>query len=148
MKSPIRNNLIIELHVPDFAVVKEFYSELGFRIISEDPKGNYPGYLVMQREDGLGSTILNFYGDDERVYQQAYFKKFSPETPRGYEVEVTIPVSNIDEFYRQVCKNLKAKMVQDLIEKKDDKTSWHDFRLVDPFGFYLRFTELIDWGQK
>jgi len=23
-----------------------------------------------------------------------------------------------------------------------------DFRMVDPFGFYLRFTELIDWGQR
>jgi hypothetical protein len=23
-----------------------------------------------------------------------------------------------------------------------------DFRVVDPFGFYVRFTEIVDWGQK
>ena len=95
MKSPIQNNLIIELHVPDFGPVKEFYSRLGFAIISEDKKGEYPGYLVMRREDPLGNTMLNFYGDDDRVYQQSYFKKFPPQTIKGYATEITIPVSDI-----------------------------------------------------
>jgi predicted lactoylglutathione lyase len=144
MKSPIRNNLIVELHVPDFNIAKDFYFQLGFKIISEDLKGNYPGYLVIQREDELGNTILNFYGDDERVYQQSYFKKFSPETPRGYEVEITIPVYNIKNLYEHVLKNLSTNIVQELVVKKDVKTTWYDFRLVDPFGFYIRITELID----
>ncbi len=147
MKSPIQNNLIIELHVPDFGKVKDFYSRLGFEIISNDLKGKYPGYMVMRRDDPLGNTILNFYGDDERVYEQAYFKKFDKNTIRGYAVEITIPVRDIDALYKSVSKNLKANIEQELIEKKDGKTIWRDFRLADPFGFYIRFTELIDWGQ-
>lgn len=91
--------------------------------------------------------MLNFYGDDERVFQQAYFKKFSPQTPRGYAVEITILVSSISNFYKQVFKTLKNYIIQELMEKKDSTTSWQDFRLVCPFGFYIRVTELIDWGQ-
>ena len=41
MKNPIKNNLIIELHVPDFSVVKDFYSKLGFEVnYTEDNDGN------------------------------------------------------------------------------------------------------------
>lgn len=147
MAKLIQNNLIIELHVPDFGKVKDFYSKLGFEIISEDLKGKYPGYLVMERRDTLGSTILNFYGDDERVYEQSYFKRFDRNAVRGYAVEITIPVQKIDELYSVASRILQDNIVQELIEKKDDKTSWRDFRLADPYGFYIRFTELIDWGQ-
>ena len=147
MKLPIENNIIIELHIPDFGIAKEFYSKLGFKVISENPKGEYPGYLVMQREDTLGKTILNFYGDDARVYQQAYFKRFPSETPRGYAIEITIPISEINSFYTQISQEVKNNIVQELTEKKDNTTSWRDFRLADPFGFYIRFTELINWGQ-
>jgi len=71
METPITNNLIVELHVPDFAPIKSFYSQLGFEIISEDEKSsNYPGYLVLSRKDPLGNSILNFYGDDDRVPYQ------------------------------------------------------------------------------
>lgn len=144
---PIQNNLIIELHVPDFKQIKDFYSKLGFEIISNDPKGKYPGYMVMKRKSPLGDTILNFYGDDERVYEQSYFKKFDRNTTRGYAVEITIPVQHIDALYEEISKLLKENIAQELIEKKDDKTSWRDFRLADPYGFYIRFTDLIDWGQ-
>ena len=62
MKEPIQNNLVIELHVPDFAPIKDFYGKLGFEIISEDKKGEkFPGYLVLRREGDLGDTTLNFY---------------------------------------------------------------------------------------
>jgi predicted lactoylglutathione lyase len=36
MYNPIRNNLIIELHVPDLDLIKGFYSKLGFKITMED----------------------------------------------------------------------------------------------------------------
>lgn len=133
--------------MPDFQPEKDFYSKLGFEVISNDPKGKYPGYIVMRRSDPLGNTILNFYGDDERVYEQAYFKKFDRDTTRGYAMEITIPVQDIDVLYKEVAQNLKESIIQELIEKKDDKTIWRDFRLADPYGFYIRFTELIDWGQ-
>ncbi|OGI63723.1 hypothetical protein A2914_00920 [Candidatus Nomurabacteria bacterium RIFCSPLOWO2_01_FULL_41_21] len=148
MKSKINNNLIIELHIPDFGKVKEFYSKLGFEVISEDKKGkNYPGYLVLKRKDKLGDTIINFYGDDDRVFNQSYFKKFPRDTIRGYAIELTMPTSNIEDFYSMVKSNLPQYIVKELQESRDDYRVWHDFRMADPYGYYLRFTELLDWGQ-
>ncbi len=149
MKVPIRNNLIVELHVPDLDIVKNFYSKLGFEI-SMDDKVNVKelGYLTMTRKDALGNTMLNFYGGDERVYNQSFFKQFSRETKRGYAAEVTIATGNIEEIYKVVYTNLKDHVVRELKELEDHGHKWKDFRMVDPFGFYLRFTELIDWGQN
>lgn len=148
MKKAITNNLIIELHVPDFDIVKNFYSKLGFSIAMDDiPNEKDPGYLTMIREDKLGKTMLNFYGGDERVYNQSYFKQFPKETKRGYATEITICVSDIEEMYQKVLSQLKESVIRELKEIEDHGHVWKDFRMVDPFGFYLRFTELIDWGQ-
>lgn len=149
MKIPIKNNLIIELHVPDLNVVKDFYSKLGFKISMDDiPNTKELGYLTMTREDELGNTMLNFYGGDERVYGQSFFKQFPKDTKRGYATEVTMTVSNIDDLYQEAIKNLSKFVVREIKELKDHEHAWKDFRMVDPFGFYLRFTEIIDWGQK
>lgn len=146
---PIRNNLIIELHVPDLEIVKDFYSKLGFKISLDDKQNeDNLGYLTMTREDGLGSTMLNFYGGDERVYGQSFFKQFPPDTKRGYATEVTVPVDDIESLYEIVSQDLKTNIVRELKSLEDHGHVWKDFRLVDPFGFYLRFTELINWGQK
>jgi len=149
MKKPITNNLIIELHVPYLEKAKEFYSKLGFKIaLNDQPNEKELGYLTMIREDSSGKTMLNFYGGDERVYNQSFFKQFPKETKRGYATEVTVVIGNIDEFYKTVEANLKENIVRELKELHDHEHSWRDFRMVDPFGFYLRFTELIDWGQE
>jgi predicted lactoylglutathione lyase len=87
MPTPIANNLIIELHVPDLKVAKEFYSKLGFEVCMDDaPNVENPGYLTMIRKDSIGNTMLNFYGGDERVYGQSFFKQFPKETKRGYAI--------------------------------------------------------------
>ncbi|HUD03158.1 MAG TPA: hypothetical protein VMR46_04090 [Candidatus Paceibacterota bacterium] len=149
METPITNNLIVELHVPDFAPIKSFYSQLGFEIISEDEKSsNYPGYLVLSRKDPLGNSILNFYGDDDRVFNQSYFKKFPRDTMRGYAVEFTISTSDLDTLYAHVQKHLSANIMRGLQTLKDDNREWRDFRMADPYGYYLRFTDLLDWGQS
>lgn len=149
MKKPITNNLIIELHVPDLEKAKEFYSKLGFSISLDDkPNEKELGYLTMTRNDQAGKTIINFYGGDERVYSQSFFKQFPKETKRGYAVEVTIVVAEIDEFYSQIKEILRDNVVREIIELEDHDHKWKDFRMVDPFGFYLRFTELLDWGQE
>jgi len=149
MKKAIKNNLIIELHVPDLDGARTFYSKLGFTFSMDDkPNTKELGYLTMTREDKLGSTMLNFYGGDERVYGQSYFKQFSKDTKRGYAIEVTIPTGDIDRLYELACTNLRENIVRELKELNDHEHVWKDFRMVDPFGFYLRFTELIDWGQK
>ena len=149
MAESIKNNLIIELHVPDLDVVKDFYSKLGFEVSMDDkPNEENPGYLTMTRRDVLGNTMLNFYGGDERVYNQSFFKQFPKETKRGYATELTIPTGNIEKVYSLVSANLKEYIVRELKELEDHGKQWKDFRMVDPFGFYLRFTELIDWGQR
>jgi len=75
MKNPIRNNLIIELHVPDMEIAKSFYSKLGFEVRLDDKLSSQElGYLTMMRKDKLGNTMLNFYGGDNRVYNQSFFK--------------------------------------------------------------------------
>ncbi|AKM82367.1 TPA: hypothetical protein DD449_04715 [Candidatus Berkelbacteria bacterium] len=148
MKKPINNNLVIQLHIPDFDVAKDFYSKLGFEVAMDDkPNDKLPGYFTMIRKDDLGQTLLNFYGGDERVYDQAFFKQFPKETKRGYEVSITIATNSIDKLYQSVQANLKESIVRELKEIEDHGNVWKDFRMVDPFGFYLRFTELIDWGQ-
>ncbi len=146
---PIKNNLIIELHVPDLEIVKNFYSKLGFKISMDDKLNEKNlGYLTMTREDGLGNTMLNFYGGDERVYDQSFFKQFPKDTKCGYATEITIVTDNIESIYKLASDNLKDNIVRELKELEDHGHIWKDFRMVDPFGFYLRFTELIDWGQK
>ncbi len=114
----------------------------------DKPNEKEQGYLTMTRKDDTGSTMLNFYGGDERVYAQSFFKQFPKETPRGYEIEITIPTSNIEGLYKQIYPKLKNNIVRELVELGDHGHKWKDFRMVDPFGFYLRFTDLIDWGQK
>lgn len=148
MKNPISNNLVIELHIPNFDIAKDFYSKLGFEVAMDDkPDDKLPGYFTMIRKDDLGQTMLNFYGGDERVYDQSHFKQFPKETVRGYAVEITVTINNIDQLYQIAQSNLKESIVRELKEVEDRGNVWKDFRMVDPFGFYLRFTEIIDWGQ-
>ncbi|MCL5795380.1 MAG: hypothetical protein M1338_03405 [Patescibacteria group bacterium] len=149
MKNFIKNNLIIELHVPDLEIVKDFYTKLGFKVAMDDkPNKKELGYLTMIRKDKLGKTMLNFYGGDERVYNQSFFKQFPTETNRGYATEITITTAEVDKLYKLAQTHLKKHIVRELKELKDHNHIWKDFRMVDPFGFYLRFTELLDWKQR
>ncbi len=127
----MKTDVFLELHVPDFKKVIKFYSKLGFQIVwrSED-------YLVMRR----GGSVLNFYGGSYKVYEQSYFKKFPKKTKVGYALEIIIPIDDIKNFYRKVKKYIKV--VEPLKLKPWGR--W-DFRIEDPFGFYLRFTERYDW---
>jgi predicted lactoylglutathione lyase len=148
MKKPIKNNLVIELHVPNLDIVKNFYTKLGFAVMMfDEPTEKEQGYLTMTRSDPAGNTMLNFYGGDERVYTQSFFKQFSKDTTRGFEISITVVTSEIDQLYQMAQENLKANIVREIAGLSDHDHKWKDFRMVDPFGFYLRFTELIDWGQ-
>lgn len=145
----LQNNLLLELRIPNFDVAKEFYSKLGFEIVIEDPiTDEYCGYLTMVHEDKHGKTIPAFYGGDDKVYDQAYFKKFPRNTKMGYGVELTVPVEDVRAKYDQAQKELGEHIVQQIKEVKDHDLSWYDFRMEDPFGFYIRFTDLLDWGQN
>ncbi|OGL36629.1 hypothetical protein A3A68_01960 [Candidatus Saccharibacteria bacterium RIFCSPLOWO2_01_FULL_48_13] len=144
----IKNNLVLELHVPDFAPAREFYGLFGFEELTYDPTsggGSDLGYLVLARKDKVGDTMINFYGDKEEVSNHAHFRDFSADTPRGYEVEITIPVSDVNGLWEGAREELDEKQIAQRLELK--RWGRRDFRVVDPYGFYVRFTELVDWGQ-
>lgn len=147
-EKPIRNNLVLELHVPDFNKVREFYSLFGFEEASYDPTsggGSSMGYLVLKRNDAAGETMINFYGDKTEVSKHSHFNQFPESTPRGYEVEITIPTAEVEELWESIKEKIPPESIaQELTLKRWGKK---DFRVVDPFGFYIRFTELVDWGQ-
>jgi len=132
------SDVMIELHVPDFKKAKKFYSDLGFKVVwernSENPTA---GYLVMRNN----TSVINFYCGSKDVYNHLYFKNFPKTTPRGYAVEIIIPVEKIENFYKSFCLKYKQYVVKSLSHIH----SHSDFRIIDPFGFYLRFVEKYNW---
>jgi lactoylglutathione lyase len=126
----------VELHVPDFERVHDFYSALGFKVLWERPPEGKKGYLVAQ----LGANVLCFWCGNDSVYDQSHFRRFPRATPRGFGVEIVLAVDDIDELFLRVRD--EQYVVQPL-----EQQPWcgiRDFRVVDPFGFYLRFTEPFD----
>jgi len=125
------NNLHHELHVPDFEQIKSYYGSLGFKVVWERVPEEAKGYLVME----MDGTVICFWGGNEAIYDQPYFKQFPKETVRGYGVELVIMVDDIEAYYEDVKDT--ANVVEPLV-----KQPWglKDFRAADPFGYYLRFT--------
>jgi len=144
---PLRNNMLLELHVPNFQTVIDFYTMLGFSVIDEEPPSdNKCGYLELQSTDALlGDTHLNFYGGINKVSEHRFFAQFETKTPRGYGVEITLPVSNLEERFTNIQANLPDSIIEPITMRSWGK---RDFRILDPFGYYLRFSENVNWGQR
>lgn len=126
---------LIELSVTSFAEAKNFYSILGFEKVWEEEAKGMNGYLVMKREN----SVLCFFCGNEEVYNHPYFVKFPKTTVRGYGVEISIPVEKIDEFWLEI----KDKIPENQVFQELRLQPWgvKDLRLVDPFGYFLRFNE-------
>jgi len=135
----IQTDVFVELHVPDFDTALEFYSALDFELMWR--RNEAKGYMVLQR----GQSILNFYSGTEAVYDHSFFHKYSKTTPRGYGVEIVILVDDIETLYQKAKKLFPDSIVEEL---KVQPWGKKDFRLEDPFGFYVRFTERYDWVNK
>lgn len=120
----------LELHVPDFAPVKDFYGRLGFAIVREE--SGEDGYLVLRS----GRNVIAFWPGSPTVASHPYFARHAPDTPRGYGVEIVIEVDDVDALYET------ARSFAEIVARLE-RRSWgaRDFRVVDPFGFYLRITE-------
>ncbi len=125
----------VELHVPDFDPAERFYAALGFAVAWRNDGSGHDGYLVMQK----GGVALCFWPGNDSVTTQSYFGKFPSDTPRGYGVEVIVMVDDLDETYAAA---LRLGAVVDVLTMKP----WglRDFRVVDPFGYYLRFNDRHD----
>lgn len=133
------NELHIELHVPDFAPIKEFYTKLGFSVAWEREPEGYKGYLVMKRD----KSILCFWGGNKEIYTHEYFKKYPVDTPVGYGVEIILPVDDLEAVYES------AQMFAEVVEPLQLRP-WglKDFRIIDPFGYYIRITTRHDVLDK
>ena len=129
---PAKNNCFLELHVPDFKKAKKFYGQLGFKVVWERPPSGKKGYLVVRHSD----NILCFWAGNQHVWRHSYFNRFPRTTKRGYAVEIIIMSEEIGQLYRKAKRF--AKVVEEL-----QMQPWglRDFRIEDPFGFYIRFTE-------
>ena len=131
------SDVLIELHVPDFEVTKRFYKKLGFEVVWEYPSEGKSGYLVMKRQD----SIICFYCGSEEVYDHSFFKRFPKDTVRGYGVELAIYISDvsIEDYYSKIKKLIPTKCITQPLKVKP----WgrKDFRIVDPFGYYICFRE-------
>lgn len=128
----IHNRLLVELHVDNFDMAKKYYSLFGFEVVREDSDDGAGGYLVMELE----GNIICFWPGDDSVFDQSHFSKFSPDTPRGYGVEIVVMVDDVDALFDSVKET--ADVVEPLRMRPWGK---RDFRVTDPFGYYLRFTE-------
>ena len=133
MEKPVLNNVLLELHAPDFEKVKEYYKKLGFKVIWERKPEGFKGYLVLKMED----NILCFWAGNEMVYEHDYFKKFPRDSQVGYGVEIVLTVKDIENYYKEV-----KDRVEIFEEIQDRPWGLKDFRVSDPFGFYLRFTTI------
>lgn len=130
MSIKYRNETLIELHVPDFQAAYDYYHRLGFEMawLEDD-------YLVMHRD----ANVLAFYGGSPEVSRHSYFGRFPAESKRGYGVEVVIFVDDVHALYESAAAGLKV--ISPL--QKRPWGRW-DFRIEDPFGFYVRVSERYD----
>lgn len=136
-KNVALSDIILELHVPDFDIVKNFYGKLGFKKVWEYPPKNQTGYLVMRRDN----SILAFFCGNDEVYNHSFFKRFPKITPRGYGVEICLYISDqpIDQYYQQALKEIGGDKIITPLELKPWGSK--DFRIIDPFGFYICIRE-------
>lgn len=132
MEEPSQNFVLIELHVPDFKKVKDYYQKLSFEVVWEREPEVFKGYLVMK----MGGNILCFWAGNDDVHRHPYFKKMPKASPLGYGVEIVAMVDDIDAYYEKIKGSVNI-----VGELQTQPWGLKDFRVADPFGFYLRFTE-------
>ena len=125
----------VELHVPDFEVARRFYGALGFTVEREEHGDD--GYLVLRR----GSASIAFWPGSPKVASHHYFARFPSDTPRGYGVEIIVVAHDLDALYARATS--AGCVVREL-----GLRHWgsRDFRIADPFGYYIRFTEASHGG--
>jgi dihydroneopterin aldolase len=120
----------VELHVPDFAPVRDFYGRLGFSVVRDEPGPD--GYLVLRHEQ----TAIAFWPGSDAERAHHFFSRNPVATPRGHGVEIIVTTTELDALYE------RAKALDAVVEPlRTRKWGARDFRIADPFGYYIRITE-------
>lgn len=127
--------MLVELHVPDFAIAVEFYNFLGFMVVRSEPN-----YRVLAYEN----RRLMLYGGQADVGNHSFFSSFPNTTVRGYGVELVHSVANLEQLYDSLSCGTPGLGEKIVTEIKLRPWGLRDFRISDPFGFYLRITEPWD----
>lgn len=129
---PANLNCMVELHVLNFDITEKFYKGLGFETVWKRIPDGFKGYLVMKLEN----NVICFWGGNENIYQHEYFNKIPKNSPKGFGVELVLMSKDLDSLYK------KAKEL-DCVHEDLQMRPWgvRDFRIVDPWGFYLRFSD-------
>lgn len=50
---PAGNTVLLELRVPDFELVKEYYGKLGFKVMRQTEPDEKNGYLILKMENNI-----------------------------------------------------------------------------------------------
>ena len=123
------NSLIPELSVTNIEKSKEFYLNLGFKIIYERKEDKFC-FLYLEDNQIMIEEINNNWNVGEMKY------------PFGNGINISMTVSDIDSFYESIIskkvvlfRKIKTSKyrVDDIIY--EDK----EFLLQDPDGYLLRF---------
>lgn len=123
------NSLIPELSVTNIEKSKEFYLNLGFKIMYERKEDKFC-FLYLEDNQIMIEEINNNWNVGEMKY------------PFGNGINISMTVSDIDSFYESIIskkivlfKKIKTSKyrVDDIIY--EDK----EFLLQDPDGYLLRF---------
>mgnify|MGYP003368179661 FL=1 len=123
------NSLIPELSVTDIEKSKEFYLNLGFKIMYEKKEDKFC-FLYLEDNQIMIEEINNNWNVGEMKY------------PFGNGINISMTVSDIDSFYESIIskkivlfRKIKTSKyrVDDIIY--EDK----EFLLQDPDGYLLRF---------
>lgn len=123
------NSLIPELSVTDIEKSKEFYLNLGFKIMYERKEDKFC-FLYLEDNQIMIEEINNNWNVGEMKY------------PFGNGINISMTVSDIDSFYESIIskkivlfrkiKTLKYRVDDIIYEDKE-------FLLQDPDGYLLRF---------
>ena len=126
------NSLIPELSVTNIEKSKEFYLNLGFKIMYERKKDKFC-FLYLEDNQIMIEEINNNWNVGEMKY------------PFGSGINISMTVSDIDSFYESIKSIISKKIV--LFRKiktskyRVDDIIYEDkeFLLQDPDGYLLRF---------
>ena len=124
------NSLIPELSVTDFEKSKKFYQLLGFHVVYER-KDDYFAFLQLENNQIMIEQINQHWNTGKLEY------------PFGRGINISMSVSNIDQFYI-ILKQKNVIFFKEFMVNKyqANDTIYEDkeFLIQDPDGYLLRFT--------
>lgn len=123
------NSLIPELSVTDIEKSKEFYLNLGFKIMYERKEDKFC-FLYLEDNQIMIEEINNNWNVGEMKY------------PFGNGINISMTVSDIDSFYESIIskKNVLFRKIKTSKYRVDDIIyEDKEFLLQDPDGYLLRF---------